>query len=77
MRKRRTDRSRYDAIDLLVAVMNDLKEDRYGQAMCRIGMDLSLFDEDTTLEELAGVFQVRLIELAKVAGVKIDTEGNK
>lgn len=77
MRKRRTDRNRYDAIDLLVAVMNDLKQDRYGQAMKRIGMDLSLFDEDTTLDELAGVFQVRLIELAKAAGVKINTEGNE
>jgi hypothetical protein len=77
MRKRRTDRNRYDAIDLLVAVMNDLKQDRYGQAMKRIGMDLSLFDEDTTLDELAGVFQVRLIELAKAAGVRINTEANE
>jgi hypothetical protein len=77
MRKRRTDRNRYDAIDLLVAVMNDVKQDRYGHAMQRIGMDLSLFDEDTTLDELAGVFQVRLIALAKEAGVKINTEGNE
>lgn len=75
MRKKRTDRNRYEAIDLLVAVMNDVRQDRYGQAMLRIGMDLSLFDEDTTLDELAGVFQVRLIALAKEAGVKINTEG--
>jgi hypothetical protein len=75
MRKKRVDRNRYEAIDLLVAVMNDVKQDRYGQAMARIGMDLSLFDEDTTLDELAGVFQVRLIALAKEAGVKINTEG--
>jgi hypothetical protein len=75
MRKKRVDRNRYEAIDLLVAVMNDVRQDRYGQAMLRIGMDLSLFDEDTTLDELAGVFQVRLIALAKEAGVKINTEG--
>lgn len=75
-RKQARPLTQFEAIDLLTAIMIDLQENRYGRAMSRIGMNPDLFDDKMSVEDLAGVFQVRLIELAKTAGVPIDTEGN-
>lgn len=66
--------NQFEALDLLVAIMKDVNADRYGSAMVRIGMNPDLFDETQTLDELMGAFQVRLIELAKIAGVQIRKE---
>ena len=73
--KKRKDKTvaltRYEAIDLLCAIHQDLLENRYGSAMEKIGMDPELFGPEQTLDELAEVFMVRLVDLQRYAGVII------
>ena len=62
--------TKYEAIDLLGTIMPLLEAKKYGSVMQALGMDLSIFDESQTLEELLQVLQVRLNDLMKLAGVK-------
>lgn len=63
--------TRFEALDLLQEVSRLVNEGQIGTAMQKIGMDDMPFSEAMTLEELAEIFQVRVADLAKYAGVKL------
>lgn len=63
--------TRFEALDLLTEITNLVNENKFGAAMAKIGMDNVPFADQLTIDELAQIFQVRVIDLAKYAGVKI------
>lgn len=63
-------RTRWEALDLLIEVTNAMNAGKFGTACELLGMDETLFT-DLTIEEVAQAANVRLADLAREAGVKI------
>lgn len=63
--------TRFEALDLLIELRDLLEANKYGEAMQRIGMEDSLFDQEASLNELMQVFQVRYMDLARYVGIDI------
>ena len=62
--------NQFDAIDLLYKVSQELDNKQLGEAMKLIGMTEDLFPEGAEFSELLEVFQVRLNDVMKIAGIK-------
>lgn len=62
--------NRFEALDAVYKINELLEEKRLGEAMQVAGMTEELFPEGATLSELIEIFQVRLTDLMKIAGIK-------
>lgn len=62
---------RFEALDLFMRAVELTNAQRYGEAMRLIGMDSDAFTEEQSLDELVGIFAVRMSDLAKQAGIKV------
>jgi hypothetical protein len=65
--------TRFEALDLLIAVHSLLRQERYGEAMETIGMTDDIFESDQSLHELMQAFQIRYIDLARYVGIDVNT----
>lgn len=63
--------TRFEALCLLQEISELINQGRIFAAMEKIGMDAMPFGDEITIDELGEVFQVRVADLAKYAGVKL------
>lgn len=63
--------TRFEALDLIMEINKLLEEQKYGSAMAKIGMENMPYADETTLEELMQVFEVRMSDLMRYAGIKV------
>lgn len=64
-------RNRWQALDLLIEVQEAMIANRPGKVCTLLEMDPSLFEE-LTMDELGHVLEIRITDLAKEAGVKLE-----
>lgn len=61
---------RFEAIDKLSKVQQLIEAKRYGEAMREVGMTDDQFPHGQSFDELFQVFQVRVHDLKKIAGLE-------